>query len=86
MRRAAVQRQVGQRFAEHAGEFESVAAAAAGNRHVPAGDLRMIGFLSDIRVHYVDADAVQRLDPQGLSFFNANTPEEWQAVLERHHA
>ena len=52
---------------------------------IAAGDLRMIGFLPAIRARYVSAEEVQRLDPQGLSFFNANTPEEWQAVVERRH-
>ncbi len=50
---------------------------------IAAGDLRMIGFLPAIRARYVSAEEVRRLDPQGLSFFNANTPEEWQAVVER---
>ncbi|MCW5851523.1 MAG: molybdenum cofactor guanylyltransferase [Anaerolineae bacterium] len=50
---------------------------------IAAGDLRMIGFLSSVRVRYVSAEDVRRLDPQGVSFLNANTPEEWQAVLER---
>lgn len=52
---------------------------------IAAGDLRVIGFLPAIRVRYVNAQDVQRLDPEGLSFLNANTPEEWQAVLERLH-
>ena len=61
-------------------------AAAAIRRQIAAGDLRLIGFFPHIRVHYVSADVIARFDPQGLSFFNANTPEEWQLVVERLHA
>ena len=52
---------------------------------IAAGDLRMIGFFPQIRVRYVSAAEIERYDPQRLSFFNANTPEEWAAVQERLH-
>ncbi|MFN8496499.1 MAG: molybdenum cofactor guanylyltransferase [Anaerolineae bacterium] len=52
---------------------------------IAAGDLRMIGFFPFIRVRYVSAAEIERHDPQRLSFFNANTPEEWAAVQERFH-
>lgn len=48
-----------------------------------AGDMRMIGFLPHLRVRYVTAEEIARYDPLHLSFFNANTPEEWAAALER---
>ncbi len=53
---------------------------------IAAGDLRMIGFFSRIRVRYVSATEVERYDTEHLSFFNANTPEEWSAAQERLHA
>ncbi|MBI1800657.1 MAG: molybdenum cofactor guanylyltransferase [Chloroflexi bacterium] len=47
-----------------------------------AGDLRMIGFLSHVRLRTVERADIQRLDPQLHSFFNVNTPEEW-AIAEQ---
>ncbi len=40
------------------------------------GDLRMISFHHDVRVRIVNESEIERFDPQHLSFFNANTPEE----------
>ena len=53
---------------------------------ITAGDLRMIGFFPTIRVRYIGAAQVERYDKEHLSFFNANTPEEWSAVQERLNA
>ncbi len=39
-------------------------------------DLRLIGFLDRVRVRVVEPEEVDRFDPQHLSFFNANTPED----------
>lgn len=39
-------------------------------------DLRMIGFLNLVRVRVVEPEEIDRFDPQHLSFFNANTPED----------
>jgi molybdenum cofactor guanylyltransferase len=41
-----------------------------------ADDLRLIGFLEDVRVRVVEPAEIDRFDPQHLSFFNANTPED----------
>jgi len=37
--------------------------------------LRIIDFFASVQVSYVEADEVDRFDPQRLSFFNINTPE-----------
>jgi molybdopterin-guanine dinucleotide biosynthesis protein A len=42
-----------------------------------ADDLRLIGFLDAVRVRVVEGEEVDRFDPQHLSFFNANTPEDF---------
>ena len=42
---------------------------------VRAGELRLIGFLDTVRVRIVEASEFDRFDPQHLSFFNVNTPE-----------
>jgi molybdopterin-guanine dinucleotide biosynthesis protein A len=68
----------------HAAYHRRVAAAI--RDCIAANDLRMISFLPHIRVRYVEPSEISAFDPQSLSFFNANTPEEWQAALERLHA
>lgn len=49
--------------------------------HLQAGHRRMISFLGDVRLRRVEASEIALFDPQGRSFFNANTPEDWQALL-----
>ena len=44
-------------------------------RRLAAGDRRVISFFPEARVREVDLPTVQRLDPELLSFYNANTPE-----------
>jgi len=39
-------------------------------------DLRIIDLFSRVRVRYVDPPEIERFDPDHLSFFNINTPEE----------
>ncbi len=46
-----------------------------------AGDLRVHRFLSRLHVRYVEGDEFDPFDPQHLSLFNANTPEEWEQAL-----
>jgi molybdopterin-guanine dinucleotide biosynthesis protein A len=43
--------------------------------------LQMISFLAEVRVRYIEEVEIAPFDPQRLSFFNANTPEEWQEAL-----
>lgn len=51
-------------------------------RLLQAGDLRIVHFLPEVRVRYVDRAEVAILDPQLLSFFNVNTPEDLQRAEE----
>jgi molybdopterin-guanine dinucleotide biosynthesis protein A len=41
-----------------------------------AGKNRVISFFPSVQVTIVDETDLSRLDPQGLSFFNINTPED----------
>ena len=41
-----------------------------------AGEKRMISFFPRIQTEIVEQETVDQYDPEGLSFFNANTPEE----------
>jgi molybdopterin-guanine dinucleotide biosynthesis protein A len=44
-------------------------------------DVSLLGLLATLRVHEVAPEVALRLDPSGISTFNANTPEEWQRAL-----
>ncbi|MEO6623336.1 MAG: molybdenum cofactor guanylyltransferase [Burkholderiaceae bacterium] len=41
-----------------------------------AGRMRMISFFPEVRVRFVDEAEIDPFDPQHLSFFNVNTPED----------
>ena len=41
-----------------------------------ASKMRVISFFPDVRVRFVDEAEMDRFDPQHLSFFNVNTPED----------
>jgi molybdopterin-guanine dinucleotide biosynthesis protein A len=47
-----------------------------------AGERPMVGFLPDVRVRRVLPDEIGRFDPDLRSFFNVNTPEDWDAAEE----
>ena len=47
-------------------------------RLLAQGGGRIVSFFPHIRVRYVDAVEVDRFDPQHHSFFNVNTPQDWQ--------
>ncbi|MCS6843858.1 MAG: molybdenum cofactor guanylyltransferase [Caldilineales bacterium] len=54
-----------------------------------AGDLRMISFYPAVAVRYVEEAEIALFDPEGLTFANANTPEDWERLrraLERGQA
>lgn len=42
------------------------------------GDLRMISFYPDVRVHIIPEQEIDSIDPDHLSLFNVNTPEDLQ--------
>lgn len=44
------------------------------------GRRRITAFFSEVRVRYVEEQELAVFDPQGLSFVNVNTPEDWAAV------
>lgn len=43
-----------------------------------SGQFKMTSFLPGVRVRYVEEQEIDLFDPQRLSFFNVNTPEDWQ--------
>jgi molybdenum cofactor guanylyltransferase len=71
------------------GEFEPLFAAyrrscaVAIRRALDTGQRRVISFFPDVRLRLVEADEVERIDPDPWSFFNVNTPDEL-AKAEQH--
>ncbi len=47
-----------------------------------AGELKASGFLDSVSVRYVAEDEARRFDPELLSFFNVNRPEDLTRALE----
>jgi molybdenum cofactor guanylyltransferase len=52
-------------------------------RQLQAGVYKVIGFFSEVNVQKLPEELVLRYDPQLLSFFNANTPEEFAWARDR---
>lgn len=46
------------------------------SQRLQAGQLKAAGFLDLVRVRYVDESEARRFDPELLSFFNVNRPED----------
>jgi molybdopterin-guanine dinucleotide biosynthesis protein A len=44
------------------------------------GERRVISFFSQVLVRYVEKEEIERFDPQHLSFFNINTPDDLTQV------
>ena len=45
------------------------------------GGGRIIEFYERVNVRYVEPDEITHFDPDGLSFFNINSPEDWERAL-----
>ncbi len=45
------------------------------------GELRPVQLFDRVRTRRIDEDAIRRLDPEGRSFFNMNTPEDYAEAL-----
>jgi molybdopterin-guanine dinucleotide biosynthesis protein A len=50
------------------------------DRLLARGGLKIIDFFSEVRVRYVEEDEVDIFDPQHLSFFNVNAPNDLEEV------
>jgi len=53
------------------------------------GERRMISFFPSLNLHTVEQEEIDRLDPEGLSFFNVNTPEDLrkaERILAQKHS
>jgi len=47
------------------------------------GELRPVYLFDKVRTCKVGEDEIRRFDPEGLSFLNMNTPEDYQRALQR---
>jgi molybdopterin-guanine dinucleotide biosynthesis protein A len=45
--------------------------------------LKLTGWLPEVKVEIVSSEVTARYDPQGLAFWNLNTPEEFRLAEER---
>jgi molybdopterin-guanine dinucleotide biosynthesis protein A len=61
----------------------SKACLAPMRQRLDANRLKIVGFLSDVRVRIVSTGEMLALDPQLYTFQNLNTPEEFQAAEQR---
>ena len=46
------------------------------------GELRPISLYPKVRTREIHEDEIRRLDPEGLSFLNMNSPEDYEAALQ----
>lgn len=51
-------------------------------KRLRVGELKISGFFEDVSVRYLPEDAVREFDPELLSFFNINRPEDLARALE----
>lgn len=47
------------------------------------GELRPVRLFETVRTRRIDEDVLRRIDPDGWSFFNMNTPDDYARALER---
>lgn len=47
------------------------------------GELRPVYLFDKVRTCRVDEEAIRRFDPEGLSFLNMNTPDDYERALQR---
>ncbi|MBN2003564.1 MAG: molybdenum cofactor guanylyltransferase [Anaerolineae bacterium] len=58
--------------------YRPSACAPAAEAALRAGKRRIVAFYPDVRVHIMPQADVAQIDPTGRSFFNVNTPEDWE--------
>lgn len=47
------------------------------------GELRPVFLFDKVRTRTIDEEEIRRVDPEGWSFFNMNTPEDYSEALQR---
>jgi molybdopterin-guanine dinucleotide biosynthesis protein A len=44
---------------------------------IASGEKRVVSFFREVEIRFIDAAEISRFDPEGLTFFNVNTPEDF---------
>ena len=52
-------------------------------QRLAAGELALVGLLEGVRVRYLEGSDLRAVDPDGSALFNANTPEEFERLIDR---
>ena len=52
-------------------------------RQLARGELRPVYLFEKVRTRRIEEDEIRRFDPEGWSFFNMNTPEDYAEALKR---
>ncbi len=63
--------------------YRPAVCAPAAEAALQAGKRRIIAFYPDVRVHIMPQDEVAGYDPEGCSFCNINTPEDWTLAAQQ---
>ena len=43
---------------------------------IASGEKRVISFFRGVKIRFINADEISQFDPEGLTFFNVNTPDD----------
>lgn len=52
-------------------------------KQLEKGDRKIINFFPDVKIRYVEEEEIRKFDPDFLSFYNINTPEDYRHALEK---
>ena len=52
-------------------------------KQLKKGDRKIINFFPDVNVRYIEEKEIKKFDPEFLSFYNINTPEDYRYALEK---
>jgi molybdopterin-guanine dinucleotide biosynthesis protein A len=63
--------------------YRAPVCAQAAERALRSGQRRIVALYPEVRVREMPEAEVRHWDPDGDSFFNVNTPADWQTALER---
>lgn len=63
--------------------YRAAVCGPAAERALRNGQRRIVAFYPEVRVREMLETEVRRWDPTGDSFFNVNTPADWQIALRR---
>lgn len=55
-------------------------------RQLARGELRPVSLFDRVRTLQIDEDEIRRFDPEGASFFNMNSPDDYAEALKRSSA